>query len=249
MIKRNFFYSAILLLLLGCLYGCAASHDTPGRTTDSLSACESWKHRLGAELRRQWPDNRTVNLVFHGHSVPTGYGVTPQVNTLDAYPHQVLHALKELYPYAVVNVITTSIGGENSLQGAARFERDVLTHRPDVLFIDYALNDRFAGLPAARRAWRKMIVRALRRGIPVILLTPTPDTAADILNPDDPLAQHARQIRELAARYRVGLVDSYAAFGRLKREGDDLDRYMSQPNHPNARGHRVVADLIMDWFR
>lgn len=24
-------------------------------------------------LKRQWPDNRTVNIVCHGHSVPAGY--------------------------------------------------------------------------------------------------------------------------------------------------------------------------------
>jgi len=39
-------------------------------------------------------------------------------------------------------VICTAIGGENSSAGARRFESDVLVHKPDVLFIDYALNDR-----------------------------------------------------------------------------------------------------------
>ena len=34
------------------------------------------------ELSKQWPDNRTLNIVFHGHSVPSGYFKTPAVNTL-----------------------------------------------------------------------------------------------------------------------------------------------------------------------
>jgi len=34
------------------------------------------------ELEKTWPQNRTVNLVFHGHSVPAGYFLTPHVNTL-----------------------------------------------------------------------------------------------------------------------------------------------------------------------
>ncbi len=25
------------------------------------------------ELKKEWPKNRTINLVFHGHSVPAGY--------------------------------------------------------------------------------------------------------------------------------------------------------------------------------
>ena len=79
--------------------------------------------QIRQELQKKWPDNRTVNLVFHGHSVPSGYANTPNVKTLQAYPHQVLEAVKEIYPYAVVNSITTSIGGENAEQGAKRFKQ------------------------------------------------------------------------------------------------------------------------------
>ena len=64
-----------------------------------------------------------------------------------------LQVLKEYYPYAVVNTITTAIGGENSEQGCLRFAGDVLTHRPDVVFIDYSLNDRGLGPERARKAW------------------------------------------------------------------------------------------------
>ena len=61
------------------------------------------------ELVKEWPNNRTINLVFHGHSVPSGYFKTPVVNTMDAYPYQVLRLLKEKYPYSVINVINTAI--------------------------------------------------------------------------------------------------------------------------------------------
>lgn len=200
---------------------------------------------LRVELQKTWPHNRTLNLVFHGHSVPSGYANTPNVRTLEAYPHRVFHALKQLYPYAVLNVVTTSIGGEQSEQGEARFDRDVLPLRPDVLFIDYALNDRSIGLERARVAWQKMIVRAQAQGIPVVLLTPTPDLTEDILDDRAPLQQHSEQIRRLAREYHTGLVDCYAAFRDLRSRGFDLKDYMSQSNHPNANGHRVAADLIM----
>ena len=29
-------------------------------------------------LKTPWPANRTVNIVAHGHSVPTGYFATPR---------------------------------------------------------------------------------------------------------------------------------------------------------------------------
>src|SRR5512145_606408 len=102
-----------------------------------------------SELSRQWPQNRTVHIVCHGHSVPAGYFRTPVVDTFNAYPHLLHRGLKERFPYAVVNVVVTAIGGENSEAGAKRFERDVLAMRPDVVTIDYGLNDRGIGLSRA----------------------------------------------------------------------------------------------------
>ena len=129
------------------------------------------------ELALQWPKNRTINIVCHGHSVPSGYFATPYVNTFSAYPHLLHTIIKERFPFAVTNVIVTAIGGENAVRGESRFNNDVLTHRPDVLTIDYSLNDRDIGLEAAAVAWEKMINKALERGIKVILCTPTWDNS------------------------------------------------------------------------
>jgi lysophospholipase L1-like esterase len=200
------------------------------------------------ELQRSWPDNRTIHLVFHGHSVPSGYSATPIVNTLGAYPHLTLKIIKEKFPTAVVNVITTSIGGEQSEQGEKRMATDVLSMKPDLLFIDYALNDRNIGLKRTETAWRKMIEQALKYGCKLILLTPTPDLSEDILNDEAPLAGYALLIRSLAAEYKVGLVDSYIIFKKMKQNGSNLADYMAQNNHPNERGHQVVATEISKWF-
>ncbi|MFI3286587.1 MAG: SGNH/GDSL hydrolase family protein [Rikenellaceae bacterium] len=200
------------------------------------------------EMTLKWPKNRTLNVVFHGHSVPTGYGATPAVNTLEAYPHMLLVDLKKHYRTAVINVITTSIGGEQAEHGETRFESEVLTHRPDVLFIDYALNDRNIGIERSETAWRKMVEAALAADIKVILMTPTPDLNEDILSDKAPLQLHSEMIRRLAAEYKVGLVDSYRAFKKRAKAGEPLKPYMSQNNHPNAKGHEVVAALISPWF-
>lgn len=204
---------------------------------------------IKAELTKEWPKNRTINLVFHGHSVPAGYFKTPVVNTLEAYPYQLLKLVKEQYPHAVVNVINTSIRGENSQSGAKRFLDEVLVHRPDVLFIDYALNDRRIGLAEARKAWESMITKATQRNIKVILLTPSPDQRVDMRIENNELEQHTLQIRSLAAEHTVGLADSYAQFKSRVVVGDSLGRYMSQVNHPNAVGHQLIASELMRFFK
>lgn len=201
------------------------------------------------ELQVKWSKNKTINLVFHGHSVPSGYFKTPIVNTLGAYPHLVLKKLKEQYPYAVINTIVTAIGGENAERGAKRFETDVLSLKVDVLFIDYSLNDRAMGLERAGKAWDEMIKKALAKGIKVILLTPSPDTNVDNANADNVLALHAAQVRKLAADNNVGLADSYKAFEFLYSDKVELDKYMAQFNHPNELGHTLIANEIMKWFK
>jgi acyl-CoA thioesterase I len=209
---------------------------------------ENYLQEIKAELEKKWPANRTINLVFHGHSVPSGYFRTPEVRTLDAYPQQVLASLKAAYPTAVINVIVTAIGGENSLQGEKRFSDKVLVHRPDVLFIDYALNDRKPGLAKAGEATEKMIRKAVKKNIKVILLTPSPDTRVDLKTPDNELEQFTKQITEFAKKYNIGLADSYASFKEKAVKGEDLNPYMSQSNHPNREGHTLIANEIMKYF-
>lgn len=200
------------------------------------------------ELTKEWPKNRSITLLFHGHSVPAGYFKTPIVNTLAAYPQQLLQKLKAKYPYAVINVLVTAIGGENSEQGATRFQADVLPHKPDVLFIDYALNDRGIGLEKARKSWETMIEQAQQAGIKVILLTPSPDLKVDMADTNNMLNQHANQIRQLAEKYQTGLVDSYQAFDAKRQQDDSLSRYMAQGNHPNELGHTLIMQELVKWF-
>lgn len=200
------------------------------------------------ELQKDWPKNRTINLVFHGHSVPAGFFKTPVVNTLEAYPMQVLKQLKSLYPKAVINVINTAIGGENSESGSKRFKSTVLNHRPDVLFIDYALNDRRIGLKKAKKSWEKMVKKALKKNIKVILLTPSPDLKVNLLDAENVLEKHTLQIINLALTFNVGLINSYQLFKEKLLEGETLDGYMSQSNHPNEKGHALITAEIITYF-
>jgi len=227
-----------LLLCMATLLNAGTGIADPGQ----------YLQKVKKALQQPWPANRTIHLVFHGHSVPAGYFKTPAVNTLEAYPYQVLKQVKALYPHAVVNVITTAIGGENAVNGEKRFESDVLNHKPDVLFIDYALNDVAAGLDRSRTAWERMIQKALKRKIKIILMTPSPDQRVAILDSTTGRARHAQQIRSLAEKYGIGLADSYARFQRQVAAGDSLSRYMSQVNHPNEAGHALIAEEIMKYL-
>ena len=244
------FFSGLPLCLLFLLAGCS--------NNISVSDLENAKHiadkntyleDVCIELSKKWPNNKTVNIVCHGHSVPAGYFKTPVVNTFESYPHLFHKGLKENYPYAVINVITTAIGEENSISGAERFETEVLNHNPDVVLIDYGLNDRPVGLEESGNAWSEMIEKALSRNIKVLLLTPTLDINHVPDDKTEDLNLHAEQIRFLAKKYNVGLVDSlYAHDCELKKGVKAKDLLSNESNHPNRKGHEIVAAQILKWF-
>lgn len=203
---------------------------------------------LAAELAKPWPGNRTINLVFHGHSVPAGYQKTPDVRTFEAYPHLFTVALKKAFPNAVVNTIVTAIGGEDCVAGAARFDRDVLSHKPDLIFIDYALNDRRLPLPKVEEAWESMIASAEKHRIPLILITPTGDSTADMKKEDDPLRKRRDLICKLAVKHHLPLADVSTAWITKVEFGTPQDQLLSQPNHPNLAGNQLAADTIFACF-
>lgn len=241
------------ILCLCAVLGADSSSPPSGRQaaqSDSALRLDPASYLLDvtAGMAKQWPHNRTINIVCHGHSVPAGYFLTPVVDSFHAYPHLLHRGLKERFPYAVLNVIVTAIGGENSESGAARFERDVLSLRPDVVTIDYGLNDRRIGLERAKAAWQTMIARAQAANVKVILLTPTPDVRANLHDPNDPLNRHAEQIRLLAKENGAALVDSLARFNERLRGGATLESLMSQINHPNHDGHKIVTEELLKWF-
>jgi len=200
------------------------------------------------DLTKVWPNNRMIEIVCHGHSVPAGYAKTPEIRALDAYPNLLREKLNRRFPHAVINVTVTAIGGENSIQGEKRFAEDVLSRHPAVVTIDYGLNDRGLDEGAVRTAWQSMIGQAKAQGIKVILLTPTGDQSAKMDDSNDPLPKQAAAIRRLALENGVGLVDSFAAFQSAIAGGTPLNSLMSQVNHPNRRGHELVVAELLKWF-
>lgn len=65
---------------------------------------------------------------------------------------------EEKYPEATVTAYNAGIGGTGSDMGAYRYERDILSHEPDIVFIDFAVNDT-GKTEAASKEYMENIVR------------------------------------------------------------------------------------------
>ncbi len=225
------------------LFVCLIAIPFTVKAADQGAACLSG---VKQELRLAWPQNHTVNIVAFGHSVPAGYFVPPSVHSKDAYPRRVEDALEQLYPTAVINVITSAVGGESSSEGQRRFLEEGLGHLPKVIMIDYGLNDRRLTVDQSRSNLESMIHEARSASVCVVLMTPSIDLIGDPPGAKSTLLEQVHMIRELAKAEGTSLADSYAAFEAY--EGD-RQALMAQSNHPNARGHQLIADQIVDLLK
>jgi len=76
-----------------------------------------------------------VNVLFLGGSITVG-GSSPK-----GYVTFVGDWLKEHYPKAKINVINREISGTGSDYGSKRYDRDVLPNKPDLVLIEFCVND------------------------------------------------------------------------------------------------------------
>lgn len=109
-----------------------------------------------------------LSVVFLGGSLTWGAQATdPQ---LTSYRALTSRKLAEKYPQARFRFWDAAIGGTTSQLGAFRLERDVLERKPDLVFLDFTVNDDpFVPPVADRLASYEAIVRKLvSAGVPVV---------------------------------------------------------------------------------
>ncbi|HET9369632.1 MAG TPA: GDSL-type esterase/lipase family protein [Vicinamibacterales bacterium] len=145
-------------------------------------------------------------------------------------------------------VLNRGVNGERSDQIAARFDRDVLAHKPDVVVIIAGVNDVYQGRPAehVKTQLASMYTRARDAKIRVVAGTIIPYNTA---TPEQNAAMHEINvwIRIEAHRTEMGYVDTRAAVA----SSDDPDKLASTPDqlHPDARGYEAMARAIEKALR
>jgi acyl-CoA thioesterase I len=177
-------------------------------------------------------DERTV-LAF-GDSLTAGLGVAPD----EAYPALLqarLHARG--YGYRVVNA---GVSGDTTA-GALRRVDWALRARPDIVIVALGANDGLRGLSSrAMRDNLETIVRRFRAAGARVLLAGMrlpPNYGADVAQ------EFAAVFPDVARRTGVPLMpfllDGVAADPRLN-QADGI--------HPNAAGHRVIAEHVWTYL-
>jgi len=153
---------------------------------------------------------REVRIAYLGGSI------TAQ----DGWRVKTLKWFQEQFPKAKVSEINAAIGGTGSDLGVYRLAHDVLRHKPDLLFVEFAVND---GDAAPEAIWRSMegIVRQTWRADPTTdicyVYTITASLAEALDRGKFPRAAGAME--RIADHYAIPSIHMALEAARLAREG------------------------------
>jgi lysophospholipase L1-like esterase len=195
------------------------------------------KARAGAKL----------NVVFFGCSLTWGANSSDPAET--SYRAVMRDRFEAEYPAAHFRFRDASIGGPNSQLGVFRLDRDVLAHKPDLVFVDFTANDGINSADPERLASYESILRRLATaGIPVVQVAFP--FKGDIDTAKLPKLKRLAAHRALAEAYGNGWGDAVTWICQGADQGkwklDDL--WVSDGVHPHDPGYREFAAAAWDGY-
>lgn len=223
-------YRSLLLLML-----INSTAPTPSRDFASFAASA----RSGAQL----------NVVFLGGSLTWGARATDPMQT--SFRALIGKKLVETYPAARFRFWDAAIGGTGSQLAAFRLERDVLAKKPDLVFLDFTINDDPYTDPSPTRlsSYEALVRRLVQADIPVVQVILPAKKDVEANPPQRPLdAEH----KAIAAAYNLPIADAVTLSKQRVAAGettpDQLWDFPDDSTHPGDAGYALYADAVWNAF-
>lgn len=176
-----------------------------------------------------------ANVVFFGGSITWGAGATDPQKT--SYRALVSSWLETQFPRSTIKSIDAAIGGTGSKLGVFRMDRDVTPHDPDLVFIEFSVND---GESPDTTETMEGIIRKLHAHAPEAAIVILVIGAGAGYSNLPTWALH----RSLAASYGLPCIDIVSPVMNLVKEGLSFDEFLCDGCHPNDKGYRIYADIV-----
>lgn len=184
-------------------------------------------------LMKRAANGESLVIVFLGGSITQGsLSSTPKT----CYAYLVYEWWKKSFPNAAFSFVNGGIGGTTSHYGGARAWKDVLCYRPDIVTVDFSVND------DANEFFEETYEGTLRR----LLAAPSSPAVVVLNNVFYDTGKNAQDYHNRIADHygipHVSIKDTVypdVESGKIVRADITPDNL-----HPNDKGHRLVADEI-----
>jgi lysophospholipase L1-like esterase len=189
-----------------------------------------------------------LNVVFFGASLTWGANASDPVET--SYRAVVRDRFEQEYPAAHFRFRDSAIGGTGSQLGAFRLDRDVLAHKPDLVFVDFTANDGITSTdPETLASYESILRRLATAGIPVVQVAfPFQwDIDTKKLPGMARLAAH----RALSQAYGDGWGDAVTRICQSvdQKKYTPKDLWVTDGVHPHDAGYREFAAAAWDGYQ
>jgi len=203
-----------------------------------------------------------INIIAFGDSVTHGAFEGEVIDYENVYWNQLKKKINAKRNYVPVNVINAGIGSTTALQGAKRFDSQVLSHPADLIIVCFGLNDVNGSLEDFLNPLKEIFSKSIKSGAEVIYLTPNmlntyvaEDTlevhleyalkTADMQN-SGKMDLYIESARKLAEEMGVAVCDCYSEWKKLSETKDTTMLLANRINHPTREMHGLFADMLFD---
>ena len=193
--------------------------------------------------------DKHLSVGYFGGSITEGAGASDASRT--SWRARVTEWFRTSYPDAEVAEIYAAIGGTGSDLGMYRCDTDLLAKNPDLVFIEFAVNDSWMNYDAILMQ-TETIYRKIRRKNPctdiVCIITTTASIASGLEKGGEFTARSAHSV--IAHRYSTPIIDvgNILHFEVLKNGGDFL-KYTTDTVHPNDEGYDLYTECIAAYLK
>ena len=192
--------------------------------------------------------DKKLKVVYFGGSVTVGYGATNQ--DTKSWRALIGKWLQDSFPNAEVTNLNRGTGESGTYLGSYRFQRDVVEANPDLVFIEYSINDLYANATYGQAASQyEAIVRGIRQKLPecdIVTILVTDQGRAN-----GQLHEQAKAHEDVSIAYGIPTVHVGRALAMHLIDNaftDQWSNYMIDIVHPNDKGYNFYYEVIREFM-
>ncbi len=192
-------------------------------------------YRLEQKLNKA-REGEKLTVAYLGGSITEGVGGTPDT----CYAKLSFDALAEkLGASDNMEYVNAGVSGTPSILGNLRVKKDVLDRDADIVFIEFAVND---GMEDIYKQSYESLVRTVlqQENEPAVILLFT------VTKTGHTCQEHMKQIGEYYQLPMISVPD--AINPEIEAGRMTWADYSNDEAHPNAEGHKLVAEFISHYF-
>ena len=187
-----------------------------------------------------------LQVAFFGGSLTWGANASDPQTT--SFRGQMTQWLREKYPDTAITFYDAAIGGTGSQLGMFRIERDVLAHKPDLVFLDFTVNDGAEGTDMPSLGSYERIVRDLLANksmvMPVLMMF-----RWHAEKPANPLPPRHLAHLKLGEAYHLPVANTVPyVCGKILAGTDIKTLWPFDGAHPDDPGYRLFFEAARDRY-